>query len=138
MVRSALVLVVFVASGCGARSQAEAESSDASLNDAGSIDAGTCSNTSPFTIAPRQRTIAIGATVQFSAAGLRCEGDVGDVTASVVWATSDPRIAQFSTMTPGLLTGLSKGGVTVTATWGAASAVATIGVLPLLVSAEAR
>jgi len=62
--------------------------------------------------------LALDMTVQLSATATYSDGETGDVTSEVEWASSDTTIAAFNANSDGLLRGMSAGQVAVTATLG--------------------
>ncbi|MDD2898239.1 MAG: Ig-like domain-containing protein [Desulfuromonadaceae bacterium] len=76
-----------------------------------------------ITTAPLSPTIGTGSTIQFTATGRFSDGTTQDLTASVTWRTSNSVIATISNVngTNGLLTALTPGSTTITATFGTIS-----------------
>jgi uncharacterized protein YjdB len=68
-----------------------------------------------------------GATVQYYATGTYVDGSTQDITTSVTWLSSSPAIASISNTSPsnGLVTGLSVGNVSITATSGSITSFAS-------------
>lgn len=75
-------------------------------------------------VAPTNSTIAVGATLQFSATGKYDDGSTGDVTGAVQWASSDATLASISS--GGKATGTGIGRPKITASSGSISATATL------------
>lgn len=93
-------------------------------------------------ISPVTTWLPGGATLQLSASGIYSDASVRDVTAKVLWASQDPRIATISNQedSVGLLTAQAEGIATIMATWFAARASTQITVgppLPVSLSIEA-
>jgi len=86
-----------------------------------------------ITISPANHTMSIGTTQQFSATGVYSDNSTHDLTSSATWTSSNPVVATISTVSGslGLVTGVSAGATTVTATSGGIS-----GSTPLTVTAE--
>jgi YD repeat-containing protein len=83
-------------------------------------------------VAPLSVSITPAGRQQFSAAGTFGNGTTRDVTASVVWNSSNALLATISNSagSQGVATGVSGGTVTITATSGAVSSSAALTVLP--------
>ncbi|HEY2093365.1 MAG TPA: IPT/TIG domain-containing protein [Thermoanaerobaculia bacterium] len=82
-------------------------------------------------VAPSSLSIDQNATGHLAAIGTYTDGSTADVTASATWTSSAPGVA---TVSAGTVTGVSRGGATITATLGSFSASATITVNPYLQS----
>jgi hypothetical protein len=77
-------------------------------------------------IRPSSVNVAPGASVQLRAWGLDEDGREGDLTDRVTWSTTDPSIASVSS--GGVVTGVSDGSVSVTATLWHLTATAAVAV----------
>ncbi|HEV8433394.1 MAG TPA: IPT/TIG domain-containing protein [Thermoanaerobaculia bacterium] len=86
---------------------------------------------SQLAVAPPSLSVDQNATGQLSAIGTYADGSTADVTASATWVSSAPSIA---TVNGGVVTGVSPGTTTITATLGSLAASATVTVNPLLQS----
>lgn len=71
---------------------------------------------SSITVSPSNGTIATGGTLQFTATGIFAGGGTGNLTSTATWNSTMTGIA---TVTAGLVTGVSHGTSTITATSGA-------------------
>lgn len=80
-----------------------------------------------ITVAPNNTGIQIGATVQMAATGNYSDGSTRNLTGSVTWGLTAPGIVTISA--GGLVTGVTTGTATVTATSGAIQGTATVNVL---------
>jgi hypothetical protein len=69
-------------------------------------------------VAPAMASLPVGATATLSAQGTFSDGSVRDLTDEVAWASSADATATVANApgTPGLVTGVAAGGVTITAT----------------------
>lgn len=74
--------------------------------------------------AAAEATIYVGGTVQFLAIGHYSDGSVEDLTDQIVWSSSNSAVATVSST--GLVTGVSPGVVTITATFGELSGSLTL------------
>ncbi len=83
-------------------------------------------------IAPLDPTLAKGTTQQMKATGTYSDGSIQDVTRQVVWSMATPSIASVSNASgeQGLVTGLSPGETTLTATLLSRTAKTTVTVTP--------
>jgi uncharacterized protein YjdB len=81
-------------------------------------------------VSPATANIAAGATQQFAAKATYSDSSTADVTATVVWTTSNAAVAKINAA--GLATAQSSGSVTITATLDSVSGSATVTV-PVLV-----
>jgi hypothetical protein len=86
---------------------------------------------SQLAVAPPSLSVDQNATGQLSAIGTYADGSTANVTASATWVSSAPSIA---TVNGGVVTGVSPGMATITATIGSLSGSATVTVNPLLQS----
>lgn len=75
-------------------------------------------------VGPKNSTITVGATLQFSAIGQYDDGSTGDVTGVVQWASSDMTMASISS--GGEATGTGIGRPRITASSGSISGTATV------------
>jgi trimeric autotransporter adhesin len=87
---------------------------------------------SSITISPAAFSIASGQSEQLKAQGVLSDGTTQDVTAQVAWGTSDGIVASVSPL--GLVTGVSAGSTTITATLGTATKTATATVTAALLN----
>jgi trimeric autotransporter adhesin len=78
-----------------------------------------------ITISPSSPTVAVGGTAQLTATGVNDDGSTSTLT-NVTWSSSSASVATVSTT--GLVTGVSNGTTTITATSGAISGTATVNV----------
>jgi 6-phosphogluconolactonase (cycloisomerase 2 family)/uncharacterized protein YjdB len=88
-------------------------------------------------VSPSNQSIKQGTKSQLTATGAFSDGTIEDLTASASWMSSAVLIASVGSMglDPGLVTGVSAGGATITATQGGVSGTATVTVAPLPVFA---
>lgn len=80
-----------------------------------------------ITVAPNNTGIQIGATVQMTATGNYSDGSTRNLTGSVTWGLAAPGVVTIGA--GGLVTGVTTGTATVTATSGAIQGTATVNVL---------
>lgn len=80
---------------------------------------------SSITVAPQSASVAIGATLQFTATGVNNDGTTGSLH-NLTWSTSASSIATISS--GGLVKGVSVGTATITATDGGVSGSSTVSV----------
>ena len=73
-------------------------------------------NLSSITIQPANGSIAQGTKIQFTATGTFNDGSTHNLTSKVTWSSSNPAFASITGT--GLLSGVSPGGVTITASLG--------------------
>ncbi len=66
-------------------------------------------------VTPANLSIVLGGTQQFTATGHFRDGSTQNLTASVAWGSSAPGVATING--PGLVSGVSQGSTTITATW---------------------
>ena len=80
------------------------------------------------TVTPSVASIAPGTTTQFKAAGNYSNGSVIDLTASVVWSSSNTQVATISNLagSPGVATAVGTGSDTISATSDAVAGTATL------------
>lgn len=79
--------------------------------------AGTVSVTlTSIAVTPANTSIVVGDTQQFTATGTYSDETTSVITTEVTWSSSNPAVATVSTTTPGLVTGVAAGTVTITAT----------------------
>ncbi len=73
-------------------------------------------------------TVPRGLTLPIIATGTYSDGSTADLTASVVWTSSAPAVATVSSLVlnAGLITGVSQGSATITATLGASSSTTAV------------
>lgn len=81
-----------------------------------------------LTIVPPTASVEVGETTQLHAMGVRSDGSQVDVSADVVWSTTNT--LTISLLSSGSVRGLSTGTATVKATLGTFEAIATITVVP--------
>ena len=83
-----------------------------------------------ISVTPAGASVNVGATQQYAATGHYSDLTTQDLTASVTWASSDSSVATISNVaaTKGKATGVSTGGVTITATSGTTSGTALLSV----------
>ncbi len=79
-------------------------------------------------VTPGTATVAPMATVQLTATGSFSDGSTQDLTASAVWSSSAPAVAQVSNAagSQGLVTGIASGPATITATSGSHAGTAAV------------
>jgi len=77
-------------------------------------------NLSSISIQPANGTIAQGTKTQFTATGIFNDGSTHNLTSTVTWSSSNPALASISAT--GVVSGVSSGGVTITATLGSLTA----------------
>ena len=75
-------------------------------------------------VTPTNPSISAGTTQQFTATGSYSDGSTQDITAQVVWSSSDASVATISNA--GLATGVAAGNATITAASGSISGSATL------------
>lgn len=117
----------------------EAQSDGGLDPDAGDTDGGEVVQIQSLEISPPSLTLAQLTTRQLTATAVTAEGNVRDVTAQVTWTSSDAQVATVSndTGSKGLLTAAAPGAVTITASSGNVTTVATVTVTDAqLVSVE--
>ena len=78
-------------------------------------------------VTPAGPAIALGTTLQFTATGFSEDGFTQDLTAAVVWESSDPSIASINAQ-GGLATALALGDTNITATFDGTSGTTTLSV----------
>jgi uncharacterized protein YjdB len=83
-------------------------------------------------VTPAAPSIYVDATQQLTAVGTYSDGSTSDITQTVDWSSNNPVIANVSTK--GLVTGVTKGSVTVSALLGSVKGKATVKVLLTLSS----
>jgi hypothetical protein len=79
---------------------------------------------SSISISPGQPTVAIGGTTQLTATATYSSGSATNVSGSVTWSSSDPRIVNVSSK--GVASGFATGNVAITATYQGKTATATV------------
>jgi Ricin-type beta-trefoil lectin domain-like/Bacterial Ig-like domain (group 2) len=79
---------------------------------------------SSISISPSQPTVVIGGTTQLTATATYSNGSATNVSASVAWSSSDPRMVNISSK--GVASGLATGNVAITATYQGKTATATV------------
>jgi trimeric autotransporter adhesin len=81
-------------------------------------------------IVPTSSQVALGTAQQFTATGNFNDGTTQDMTASVVWTSSNSSVATISNVSPsnGLATSVSAGSTTITAAMGSVTKTATLNV----------
>lgn len=104
-----ILVVCLVLSGCGGSSHKNSQNSGNGTKTLTSIKVTSATSTS----------VAAGATLQLAAQGNYSDGTVGDITSKVTWSTSNVSLA--TTNQTGMLTTLTQGAVTVSATQGSIS-----------------
>ncbi|HTF99819.1 MAG TPA: Ig-like domain-containing protein, partial [Nitrospirota bacterium] len=79
-------------------------------------------------LTPSSRSIAAGATQQFTATGTYANGSTQNLTASITWTSSNPSVATVSNAggSKGLATAVGEGTATITAASGSISGSATL------------
>ncbi|HXU80444.1 MAG TPA: Ig-like domain-containing protein [Polyangia bacterium] len=79
---------------------------------------------------PASATTPVGTSQAFTATGVFADGTSSDVTSSVAWSSTDEKIATVSNApgSQGVATGLSAGGVGITATFGGVTGTAKLAV----------
>ena len=85
-------------------------------------------------VTPTNNNLVAGNTVQLTATGSYSDSSTANITSSVTWSVSDPAIATVDNN--GLVTSLSDGSVTVTATSGALINSVTVNVDPVPVTLQ--
>lgn len=85
-------------------------------------------------VGPQEATIPQSGTQQFKAIAVDNQGDTVDVTATAVWASTEPDIATVDAA--GLATGVTVGATTITAVYDGKTGSAALGVEVALVSLE--
>jgi len=79
-------------------------------------------------VAPANQSITIGGTLQLSATGVKEDGKLYTITNDVLWSSSNPTIATIDAS--GVVTGVSAGSVTITATMDSVLGFTTVTVNP--------
>jgi hypothetical protein len=79
---------------------------------------------SSISISPSQPTVVIGGTTQLTATATYSNGSATNVSGSVTWSSSDPRMVNVSSS--GVASGFATGNVAVTASYQGQSATATV------------
>lgn len=79
-------------------------------------------------VAPANQSITIGGTLQLSATGVKEDGKLYTITNDVLWSSSNPTIATIDAS--GVVTGVSAGSVTITATMDGVLGFTTVTVNP--------
>jgi hypothetical protein len=79
---------------------------------------------SSISISPSQPTVVIGGTTQLTVTATYSNGSTTNVSGSVTWSSSDPRMVNVSSS--GVASGFATGNVAVTATYQGQSATATV------------
>ncbi len=77
-----------------------------------------------ISVTPAQRSIAVGATQQFTATGFYSDGSTQNLTSSVTWSSNPTTVATINTT--GLATGAGQGTATITASLGTIIASTTL------------
>jgi len=95
------ILLLLVLSGC---------------SDSSSGKSSEHSSLTSITVAPEDQTIAPGETLQYSATGTYTDSSTKDLSATVVWASSDTNITAITDI--GLATALAEGTTSITASYG--------------------
>ncbi len=92
----------------------------------------TSATLASIAVTPASSTIALGGTASLKATGTYSDGSTADLTASVTWSSNPSGVASVSNAagSQGLVTGLTGGTATVTATLGAARGSASVTVTP--------
>jgi trimeric autotransporter adhesin len=78
---------------------------------------GNSATLSSISVTPADASIPVGISRQFTATGAYSDGSSFDITALVTWSSSSPALAAMSST--GMVTGIARGAVTITATSGA-------------------
>ncbi len=79
---------------------------------------------SSISISPGQPTVVIGGTTQLTATATLSNGSTTNVSASVTWSSSDPRMVNISSK--GVASGFATGNAAITATYQGKTATATV------------
>jgi hypothetical protein len=85
---------------------------------------GRAQTVSSISITPSEPTVVIGGTTQLTATATLSNGSTTNVSGSVTWSSSDPRMVNVSS--GGVASGFATGNVAVTATYQGHSATATV------------
>ena len=86
-----------------------------------------------MTVSPSVSSIAVGGTLQFTAAGIYSDGSTQDITQTSAWASSGGSAAVGP---PGLATGVSPGNATITASSGTVTGTASLITTPATTAAS--
>ncbi len=92
----------------------------------------TTASLTSIEVTPAQPTLRVPATQRFVATGLWSDGTTSDLTATVIWQSSDPALLGFSNApgAAGLATAGAPGMVTVTARMGITAGTTTVTIAP--------
>lgn len=134
--------VVTVGNGPGSQglAQAVAAGSATISATAGAIAAAAQLSVTPLltsiTVSPSTASAAVGATQQFTAAGLYSDGTTQDLTAVATWTAAPGTSAAIGNAagTPGLAQGIAPGSVAISASFASMTGSASLTVTPVLVS----
>jgi hypothetical protein len=83
-----------------------------------------------LSVSPTAPSLAVGGSLQFTAAGSFSDQSVRDITALVQWSTGDGTVAVMTGLTPGLANAIASGSVSVVATYNGFSASTMLAVTP--------